>query len=276
MASHTTTTTSTLRKLQRDVQHHVLVTSSDSLQQVTRHVVSTAKVSADQRLSIYAEGYRLRLIEALGTEFETLKAVAGDAVFDRLCRSFIAANPSRNPNLRWYGDQLAAHLATTPPFSRRPVLAELSRFEWAIGLCFDAADDAVLGFEALAAVPGASWPGLRFTLHASVQRLDLAWNAPDLFQQRDSGVVLKAKRGRRSHPWCIWRRDLTPRFRRLPADEAWALDSVVRGVPFAGICEGLSQWVGDDAAALRAASLLRTWVNEQMVSAVQVTDDTAA
>lgn len=272
MAGHTA---ATLRKLQRDVQHHVLVSNGQSLQQVTRHVVSTAKVSADQRLSIYAKGYRLRLIEALGTEFETLKAVAGDAAFDRLCRSFITAHPSRNPNLRWYGDQLAAHLATTPPFSRRPVLAEIARFEWAIGLCFDAADDPVLGFEALAAMPGPSWPGLRFSLHASVQTLDLAWNAPDLFQQRDSGVALKAKRSRRSHPWCIWRRDLTPRFRRLPEDEAWALAAVARGVPFACICEGLARWVGDDTAALRAATLLRTWVNEQMVSAVQVdqTDD---
>lgn len=262
----------TLRQLQRDVQQHVVSTTGHSLQRVARHVVGTAKVSAAQRLSIYAEGYRLRLIEALGTEFETLKAVAGDAVFDRLCRSFIATHPSRNPNLRWYGDQLAAHLAATPPFSRRPVFAEIARFEWAIGLCFDAADDPVLGFEALAAMPGPCWPGLRFTLHASVQRLDLAWNAPDLFQQRDSGVALKAQRGRRTHPWCIWRRDLTPRFRLLPDDEAWALDAVVRGVPFAGICEGLARWVGDDAAALRAATLLRTWVNEQMVSAVQSED----
>ncbi len=272
MAGHTATT---LRKLQRDVQHHVLVTNSHSLQQVTRHVVGTARVSADQRLSIYAEGYRLRLIEALGAEFETLKAVAGDAVFDRLCRSFIAAHPSRTPNLRWYGGQLADHLATTPPFSRRPVFAEIARFEWAIGLCFDAADDAVLGFDALAAVPPAHWPGLRFTLHASVQRLELAWNAPDLFQARDSTPALKPKRARRAAPWCIWRRDLTPRFRRLPDDEAWALDAVARGVPFAGICEGLARWVGDDTAALRAATLLRTWVNEQMVSAVQVdqTDD---
>lgn len=259
-----------LRGLQRDMQRHVVGHSGATLRTVARHVVDAGKVGAETRLSIYASGYQLRLVEALGTEFETLKVLAGEAGFDRLCRSFIAAHPSRTPNLRWYGDKLAGHLASTAPFSRRPVLTETARFEWAIGLAFDAADDPVLAFEDLAAMPPQSWPGLRFTLHASVRWLDLAWNVPDLFQARDGDTVLKPRRHRRAYTWCIWRRDLVPRFRKLQADEAWALDAAARGVPFAGICEGLARWVGDDAAALRAASLLRIWINEQMVSAVQV------
>jgi hypothetical protein len=262
--------TTVLRGLQRDLQRHVLEFDQRSLKTVSRHVVSTEKVSADLRLSIYANGYRLRLIEALATEFGTLRRIAGEKTFDALCRSFIATHPSRAPNLRWYGSELAAHLERTAPFDRRPVLAEIARFEWAIGLAFDAADDKALTFEEVAALPPQSWPAMAFSLHPSVQRLDLAWNAPDLFKATDSGDVVKPRRATKPRHWCIWRRELTPRYRRLPADEAWMLDAVARGESFAAICEGLTQWSAEDAAAARAATLLRNWIAEQMVSAVQV------
>ncbi|MES2425232.1 MAG: DNA-binding domain-containing protein [Pseudomonadota bacterium] len=259
-----------LRGLQRDLQRHVLEFDQCSLKTVSRHVVSTEKVSADVRLSIYANGYRLRLIEALATEFSTLQRITGEKTFDALCRSFIAAHPSRTPNLRWYGGELAAHLACTAPFNRRPVLAEVARFEWAIGLAFDAADDKALTFEEVAALPPQSWPAMVFSLHPSVQRLDLAWNAPDLFKATDSGAAVKPRRAPAPRHWCIWRRELTPRYRRLPADEAWMLDAVARGESFAAICEGLTRWTSESAAAARAATLLRTWIAEQMVSTVRI------
>ena len=259
-----------LRLLQRDLQHHVRAFDQSSLQRVARHVVGTAQVSADTRLSIYANGYRLRLIEALASEFTTLQRIAGEKTFDALCRSFIDAHPSRTPNLRWYGGELARHLAHTAPFNRRPVLSEIAAFEWAIGLAFDAADDRVLSFEEVAVLPPQSWPAMGFVLHPSVQRLDLAWNAPDLFKATDSGDAVKPRRAASPRNWCVWRRELTPRYRRLQPDEAWMLDAVARGLPFAEICEGLTRWASEAAAAARAATLLRAWISEHMVSAVRV------
>jgi len=102
------------------MQRHVVGHSGATLRTVARHVVDAGKVDAETRLSIYASGYQLRLVEALGTEFETLKVLAGEAGFDRLCRSFIAAHPSRTPNLRWYGDKLPATWPAPHRSARRP------------------------------------------------------------------------------------------------------------------------------------------------------------
>lgn len=258
-----------LRALQRDMLHHVRAFDAGSLQQVLPHVVSTEKVPAEDRLAIYANGYRLRLVEVLGGEFTLLQRVAGEALFERLCRDFIAAHPSPYPNIRWYGDKLAGFAASTTPFARRPVLAEIARFEWAVGLAFDASDAVLLPFEEVAALPPQSWPGMSFRLHPSVQRLDLHWNVPDLFKAEPEAMP-KPRRLSASRPWVVWRRDLSPRFRRLETDEAWMLDAVMRGEPFAEICEGLTHWASEDHAAQRAAGLLRHWIAEQMVSAVTV------
>ncbi len=258
-----------LRALQKDVLQHVRAFDGASLSQVLPHVVSTEKVAAEDRLAIYANGYRLRLIEALAGEFTLLQRVAGDALFNRLCRAFIDAHPSPFPNIRWYGGKLADFLASTAPFARRPVLAEIARFEWAIGLAFDATDAPLLPFEEVAALPPQSWPGMSFRLHPSVQRLDLRWNVPDLFKA-DAAAMPKPRRLAASRAWVVWRRELSPRFRRLEADEAWMLDAVMRGEPFAEICDGLTRWASEDQAAQRAAGLLRHWIAEEMVSAVSV------
>ncbi|MGC1955149.1 MAG: hypothetical protein WA970_21745 [Gammaproteobacteria bacterium] len=50
--------------------------------------------------------------------------------------------------------------------------------------------------------------------------------------------------------------------------EAWALDAARHGESFGALCAGLCQWVGEAQAAAHAASLLRTWIVEGLVTAV--------
>ena len=260
-----------LLRLQREFQAHVLAPArSLPRQHIERRIAGTARLDASTRLAIYADGYRLRLVEALGVEFPCLQAVLGERGFDRACRAFIDAHPSREPNLRWYGSQLADFLAASRVWRRRPVLAELTAFEWRIGLAFDAADTPRLGVAAMAALPADAWPTLRFTPHPSLQRLALHWNAPELSKARAQGTALpKPRKARRARPWAIWRHDETPRFRRLDDDEAWALDALANGEPFGLICAGLCRWNAEDhSAALRAAGLLKGWITEQMISGV--------
>lgn len=264
---------SALQRLQRDLQRYVVQADAGAYQRIARRVVSTPRVDGRARASIYADGYRLRLLEALQTDYPALRALLGDAAFERLARGYIQAHPSRHANLRWYGGEVAGWLAQAAPHARRPVLAELARFEWAVGLAFDAADDPVLGVEQLVAFAPEQWGRLRFRLHASVQRLPLRWNAPDLWQAAAAGQPLRPRRLRRAGQpasvWAVWRRELTPRYRRLFADEAWALAALARGRSFGALCAGLTRWVPEADAPLRAATLLKTWVLDQMISTAE-------
>ncbi|MBX3653735.1 MAG: putative DNA-binding domain-containing protein [Ramlibacter sp.] len=259
-------TASRLRVLQRDVQRYVDEPAAPRAATWMRHVVDSGGVGAARRLGIYADGYRLRLIEALEADYPAVRHVAGETSFERWARGFIDDHPSRHPNLRWYGADFAGWLRRAAP--RRPALAELAGFEWAVGLAFDAADAPVITVDDLARVSPQLWPGLSFSLHPAVQRLTLWTNAPALWAAAETGLPLRARRGDRATTWAVWRRELMPRYRTLPAVEAWALGAAARGRNFAQLCAGVCRWVPEAQAPLRAATLLRTWVVEGMVSAV--------
>ena len=256
---------SSLQRLQREFQRHVFAPGP----LMSRRIDTTATLGADTRLAIYADGYRLRLVAALRSEFPALAAWLGERGFDRLAHGYVAAHPSRQPNLRWFGDALSRFLARDPAWARRPALAELAALEYAIGLAFDAADTPPLCFEDLAAIPGDAWPELRFALHPSTRRLDLRWNTPKLWKAWATAeprpAPPEARRHREAQPWLVWRNDFVPQLRRLEADEAWALGTLQRGATFARICAGLCRWAGEVEAPLRAASLLKGWVAEQMI-----------
>ena len=88
-----------LRTLQRDFQRYLLHLDRAMIDQVT----STAQASAKERLGIYADAYRLRLIEVLEGDYPGVHTMVGDEQFDKLCRAYIDSYPSDNPNIRWFG-----------------------------------------------------------------------------------------------------------------------------------------------------------------------------
>jgi hypothetical protein len=256
-----------LQALQRDIQRYVMWPDAPRAVGGLRHIVDAGRISAPQRLGLYAVGYQLRLIEALQTDYPVLLALVGEARFDALARSYIAAHPSRHPNLRWYGGGFAAHLRQHA--ARRPVLAEVAQFEWAVGLAFDAADAPVITLDDMARVSPELWPGLCFTLHPAVQRFALQCNASAIWAAHSDDVAPpRARKASAPQAWAVWRREQTPRYRQLPGDEAWALAAVARGRNFAQLCAGLCRWVPQDQAPMRAATLLKTWVAEGMISAI--------
>jgi hypothetical protein len=254
---------SELRELQSDFQAYVLGAPNTA---ATR-VVDAGRLSADERLQVYADAYRLRLIEALETDFIALRAFLGEDAFNALARAYIDASPSTHYSLRYFGTGFAGFLARTSPYAATPVLAELAAFDWALTNAFDATDDPVLAVDDLATIAPQNWPTLRFHAHSSVARLDLQWNAPAIWCAADSGDTLPApERAETSIPWVIWRQDLSTYFRSLDAHEAYALDALKRGDTFAEICEGLCEWIEPEEAAATAAGLMRQWVADGMLS----------
>lgn len=251
-----------LAALQRAFQTHVLH-ADDAIE---REITGTPLAPAAERLGIYSTAYRLRLLEALQTDYTALHAALGDEGFEQLCFAFIAASPSTYPNLRWFGANMDAYLKATPPYLDIPVLAELASFEWAKGLAFDAADEVHLTIQDMADIPGADWPGMSFQAHPSVQRLDFFSNAPLIWK----AVAAEADPPQPSYTeeslsWVIWRQNLSVYFRSLDKDEAWAIDSLLHGVNFAEICTGLCEWVDELHAARHAAGLLKVWLESGMI-----------
>jgi hypothetical protein len=257
--------TDTLRSLQDCFQAHVLAGEQSMLAKIS----PDAKPSAAARLAIYANGYRLRLLEALSSDYPALLTLAGDELFEQIGRAYIDAHPSKHFSIRYFGQHLSAFLTATAPYSDTPALSEMAALEWSLSLSFDAADAAVITVETLAKLPPESWPELRLRFHPSVQRHYFHWNMPELWSAIDAQTEPQPPHQyTQPRVWLIWRRDLQNYFRPLKRVEAWALDSMRNGTAFAAVCEGLCAYIDAEQVGLHAAGLLKGWVQAGLVTEV--------
>lgn len=218
---------------------------------------------AAQRLRIYADAYRLRLVEVLGNDFPATRAALGDNGFSAMAERYLQAHPSMQPSVRHVGSAFADWLEKQADAPTG--LHELARFEWLQAAAFDAVDASTLGIDDVASLPAEAWPTLRLRLHPATHLLDTTRIAI-------AGGVPTLADGDSPARWLLWRdADGDVRWRRLEADEAEALRAIERDAGFGEACERLSAMHED--GALRAASLLKRWLADGLLAAGSLLPD---
>ena len=166
-----------LAELQQQFQQRVLVRQG----LIEPELMGAAAPDFEARLGAYVEGYRSRLIEALGATYPALKATLGEEYFGQCMRDYIESTPSRHYSVRYYGALVSERMAAAGD-DRARMLADLARWEWLLAEVFDAPDDEALGVEALAEVPPDAWAGVSFQFRACVRQIDLNSNAVEYWR----------------------------------------------------------------------------------------------
>ncbi len=256
-----------LAQLQQQFQQFILSSQAE----IKKSIVQTETVSVDMRLAIYKDAYKLRLIECLTVSFPAVHSYLGTEAFSEVCGSYIEAYPSTYRSIRWFGDRLAEFLYSYYD-KKYSFLAELADFEWKMTLAFDAPDKPVVEVADMATVPAESWEGMKFTFHPSIQRLNYFWNAIPLWQAlvKDEDLP-ELHQATKTTSWVLWRApDYINQFCSLSEQEAWALDTLINGLPFGHLCEGLCQWMPAEEVGMHAASYLKSWIQSGMVSELHV------
>ncbi len=229
-------------------------------------VVDTSTVSADARLKIYADAYRLRLVDALSDNYPVLHTLLGDDAFAELGARYLETHPSQHFSIRYFGHRLAEFVASQSTYAQQPILADLAHFEWILRDVFDAADATSLTPQDLALINPEAWPELRFKLHPTVRRLDLTWNAPEIWKALNEELDPPAPEiNKHITAWLVWRHDLKIQFRSLEVNEAWALDALRINTTFADLCVGLCEWTDESHAALQAARFIQRWLSDGLL-----------
>ncbi|HTE41065.1 MAG TPA: DNA-binding domain-containing protein [Steroidobacteraceae bacterium] len=254
---------STIEQLQRDLQRHVI----EGDVSIAQAIHGSVDVPAATRLGVYFDAYRLRLIEALESNYPILaKAMTqfrDEHAFGRLTQQYLSVHPSRHFSIRWFGDRLAEFLTQHPDYCTERWMAELTSWEWSVAGAFDSLDAKIVALTDLGTVAPDEWAALRLKTHPSVTRLRLTTNVPKLIKAYNNSQLLPDPEAATATDWLIWRQDLDVQFRSLPPVEAGALDAVVLGTDFGTVCEVLAEFIDADEVPLQAASFLKQWIVDQ-------------
>jgi hypothetical protein len=251
-------------------QHAIL----DGDEAVLGELLDSPRETRQTLFGVYRHAYGARLVEAMRNDHELLHAYLGDETFDEMGHAYVKARSSQHPNLRWFTQGLPEFLKLTAPYSEHPVLAELAALERALNDAFDASDAQILALADMARFAPEAWPDLTFQAHPATSRLDLATNAAAIWLALKNDALPPDVHtldppGRLQ----IWRRDLTPMFRELSAEEAMMWDEALRGVPFGVLCDMLAAYDDPDGAAARGAGYLHGWITAGLLAGVTTADD---
>lgn len=256
---------SDLARQQSDFQRGIL-NGDDS---ILAEIPDSPKERRATLFGVYRHAYSSRLVEAIGNDHKLLHTYLGDEMFEAMGQAYVAAHPSQHPNLRWFSNSLSKFLKSSEPYSKYPVLSDLAALEKALNDAFDAQDAPVIGVAELAGFAPQAWADLIFDPHPSAIRLDLSTNASAVWlalkadETPPDPVALKEP-GR----LMVWRKDVTPVFRELNAEEAMMWDEATRTIPFGVLCSMLATYDDPDTAAARGAGYLHGWVTAGLLTGV--------
>ena len=194
-------TTADLRALQRLMAHALYqpLTPADDLaprfrdgramdEVAASFIKPNDRLTAFERLQIYARGYWFRVIDCVYEDSPGLRALLGEKKFSALVRAYLAKYPSRSCTLRNLCSRLPQFIADEPRWTApRTALAHaIARFEWAQTVAFDGEARPVLTPGDLVGAPPAS---LRLALQPYLSLLALDWPVDDYViavKQRDA------------------------------------------------------------------------------------------
>jgi hypothetical protein len=234
---------------------------------IESQVIGASPEDVAARLAIYTNAYRMRLTEALASNFPALAQLLGAGDFATMAGHYMASHVSHHASIRYFGDVLPQFLASDARYREVSLLTELAAWEWAMTEVFDAADAQAVGVESLASRPPAEWAELRFTLHPAVRRLDLRWNVPSMWKALTSDSARPTPElADEPRAWLLWRANLQVMFRSLDATEAAALDAVNDGQDFGELCVRLCDRADEASAPIQAAAYLRAWMEAGLIA----------
>jgi hypothetical protein len=256
----------TLAQLQAQMFEWV---ASTSPVRETALLVQPGALSPDERVTVYAEMYWLRLRDVLRDEFELVRAVMGDEAMDVLIAKYLKAHPSTHFSLGRLGEHLPAFLKQHP-IMNAPWVADLAALEWARAQSFVAPDSPIAEPSALASIGPQNAEVVRLTLAPCVAVLKLDFDIRGLFRALANQAPTREVPVPREQTFLVvFRKHFEVFHDVVSASEASALTLAQSGATLPALCEAFIVDAAEDAAA-QAFTAIASWVAEGMVALVQV------
>lgn len=237
-----------------------------------RIVVSSAALSAQDRMGIYHFAYQARLVDCLADDFPCVAYALGSRAFARLAHDVINRFPSDHPNLNIYGRRLVQQCQDgTTRVPHRAFISELAELEWSMCEVLHAQAAPNLSQAALKAIPLRRWGAVRFRPSQTLRVHRTAYPVNRYLQayREDRAPAIPARQASATavyrQGFTVWRMDLT-----LPM--CGILDSLCAGQPLAralATLESTTREADQRRLATQVMAWFRDWVEGGFFAAFQ-------
>jgi len=251
-------------------------------------VTRSARVSARDRIAIYANAYYARLLECLGESYPVLKRALGEEVFNGFAFGYLQAYPSRSYTLGRLGEHFAQYLHESRPDggdeqvdgpSWPDFLIDLARLEWTIAQVFDGPGterQAVLDVSTLQAIPAQRWaevllrPSLALHLLATHFPVNDYYTTARKAPEDAERVVPRSK----DSYIAVSRREFIVRRSNLTRPQYVLLTGIIDGLPLGDAIERVAEATGgsDDELGAQIQGWFRDWTAWQYFTDAIVPD----
>lgn len=208
------------------------------------------------RLGIYHGMYRMRMIEALETDFPATASFMGASAFARLVLGYIEQFPSRSYTLNRLGDRLSGYIAASR-IRRKTFLADLTRYELAMTEVFDEAEVPLLDPQALQDLPADGLADVRIAIIPALRIVSARYAVSEFFESWRNGSICAPRRERCNV--VVYRRDYSVMRFDIQDDACSFLQSLREGLTLGAIFERFSTLFGRMPSQAELFDWFRDW-----------------
>lgn len=263
-----------LSELQAMFQAAVLAGLEPDNAPILESVKNSKNADRATLFGVYVNAYHVRLTEFLVADYPALRSLLGEETFDALAVAYIAAEPSRQRNARWYTTRLPDFMKQNEAWRDDDRAIDLALLERALTDAFDAPEAKPLSLEALAAFEPAEWPRLTFAFHPSLFLLELRAGTIETHEAAGAGDELPPARDGKETV-AVWRANDDSVYCALEPDEFLVLSLAVQGRAFGQICQMAAFRETAEASPERIAQFLTGWFEEGLVTSVGPASETS-
>jgi len=239
-----------------------------------RWIADVPPVDSATRLSVYGDGYFLRLLEALTSDFPAVKRALGEYGFRVLSADYLLSNPSKSPTLADLGEAFPRFVSAHPLSRRYRFLADLSRVERDVMTRLFESRLPALDPQTIAKIRAEDWPRVRLILDPTVLLLKVAWPVERLWRRRELPPNAGDRTIRRpGAQWLLIFRDETwVRVADISRPEWDALRQIKNGARLGRVFTRASKSLGNTHAA-EVQRWLSSWVGGGLIKGIECPGD---
>ena len=231
-------------------------------------------VPGEERMAVYANGYLVRIREALAEVYEALRHVLGEDKFSGLCHAYVYRHPSFDYNLNFVGKKLPEFLESSLLTKSFPFLPDLARLEWLVWRAFHAFEEPALDSRQIAEIPMDDWEKTQIIFQPSVGLISSLWPILDIWRiRRDSSDKMSVDLTHRPQQILIGRRGDQVRCEGLDENQYRLLSGLLSGKSLGVVCEELAG--AADEQEFPIAAWFSEWVRDGLIARCKFVEQAA-